>query len=177
MHQVFLVKYDVKVPNFTNNSTPEEFAYTWQSKLVGIIAIKTENREFTTFTRTKIHLFCPPKFCISVVFNFSWVLQPSLEKSNTMVMQNLKGVNKMHHGLCANGGCTSTWRFADVTVLGKMLVNNLPKHSSSQVDTGHVTFIVYEGFEFHHFFLLPSGPTRFFNCGLLLLPLLHFINH
>ena len=41
----------------------------------------------------------------------------------------------------------------------------------------HLTFIVYEGFEFHHFFLLPSGPTRLFNCGLLLLPLLHFINH
>ena len=29
----FLVQYDVKVPNFTKNSTPEEFAYTWKSKL------------------------------------------------------------------------------------------------------------------------------------------------
>ena len=38
----FLVKYDVKVPNFTKNSTPEEFAYTWQSKLVGIITMKIE---------------------------------------------------------------------------------------------------------------------------------------
>ena len=43
---LFLVQYDVKVPNFTKNSTPQEFAYTWQSKLVGIIAIKTENYHF-----------------------------------------------------------------------------------------------------------------------------------
>ena len=93
---------------FANFRTPPPDNYCTVPKLVGIIPIKTENREFTTFTRTIIHLFCPPKFCISVVFNFSWVLQPSLEKSNTMVMQNLKGVNKMHHGLCANGGCTST---------------------------------------------------------------------
>ena len=38
----FLVHYDVKVPNFTKNSTPEEFAYIWKSKLVGIIARKIE---------------------------------------------------------------------------------------------------------------------------------------
>ena len=45
----FLVQYDVKVPNFTKNSAPEEFAYTWQSKLVGIIAIKIE--------KSRIHHF------------------------------------------------------------------------------------------------------------------------
>ena len=28
---------------------------------------------FATFTSPKMHLVCPPQFCISIVFNFSWV--------------------------------------------------------------------------------------------------------
>ena len=34
-----------------------------------------------------MHLICPPKFCITFVFHFSWVLQPSQEKLKTMRMQ------------------------------------------------------------------------------------------
>ena len=30
----------------------------------------------------------PPKFCITFVFHFSWVLQPSHEKLKTMLIQN-----------------------------------------------------------------------------------------
>ena len=37
----FLHDYDVKMPNFAN-STPGGFTYIWQSKWVGIVAIKTE---------------------------------------------------------------------------------------------------------------------------------------
>ena len=39
---------------------------------------------FTIFTETLMHLFTP-KFCITIVFNFSWVLQSSHGKSKTMV--------------------------------------------------------------------------------------------
>ena len=35
---------------------------------------------FTTCTTPIMHLICPPKFCITFVFHFSWVLQPSSEK-------------------------------------------------------------------------------------------------
>ena len=52
----------------------------------------------------------PPKFCITFVFHFSCVLQPSQEKLNTMLMQNVYwglggggGANKVHYGKCGNG--------------------------------------------------------------------------
>ena len=35
--------------------------------------------------------YLPPKICITFVFHFSWVLQPSEEKLKTMLMQNLGG--------------------------------------------------------------------------------------
>ena len=50
-----------------------------------------------------MHLVYPPEFCITIVSNFSWVLQSFQEKSKTMVKQNLGGVNKVHYGLCENG--------------------------------------------------------------------------
>ena len=37
-----------------------------------------------------MHLVYRPKFCITMVFNFSWVLQSSHEKSETMVTQNFR---------------------------------------------------------------------------------------
>ena len=33
----------------------------------------------------------PPKFCITFLFHFPWVLQPSHEKLKTMLMQNFGG--------------------------------------------------------------------------------------
>ena len=57
-----------------------------------------------------MHLVYPPKFCITVVSNFSWVLQSSQEKSKTMVMQHL-GVNKVHYGLCENGEVTNLIKY------------------------------------------------------------------
>ena len=51
------------------------------------------------------HFICPPKFCITFAFHFSWVLQPPQEKLKTMLVQNLKGggANKAHYGKCASG--------------------------------------------------------------------------
>ena len=37
---------------------------------------------------------CPPKFCISIVFVFSWDRCNSREKLETMLMQNLGGQTK-----------------------------------------------------------------------------------
>ena len=46
-------------------------------------------------------------FCITIVFNFSWVLQSSQEKFKTMVMQNFGELTRciiiVHYGLCENG--------------------------------------------------------------------------
>ena len=35
--------------------------------------------------------YLPPKFCITFVFHFSWVLQPSQEKLKTLLIQNFGG--------------------------------------------------------------------------------------
>ena len=51
---------------------------------------------------------CPPppppkkkkKNCITIVSNFSWILQSSQEKLKTMVVQKFWGVNNVHYGLC-----------------------------------------------------------------------------
>ena len=45
------------------------------------------------------HLVYPPEFCITIVPNYSWVLQSSQEKSKTMVMQSFGGLNTVHYGL------------------------------------------------------------------------------
>ena len=41
-----------------------------------------------------IHFICSPKFCTSIVFNFSWDVQSSQEKLKTMLMHNLGGQSK-----------------------------------------------------------------------------------
>ena len=38
-----------------------------------------------------MHLICSPRLCITFVFHFSLVLQPSQEKLKTMLMQNFGG--------------------------------------------------------------------------------------
>ena len=48
-------------------------------------------KQFATGTSPIIHLVCPPKFCITFDFHFSWVLKPSQEKLKTMLMQNFGG--------------------------------------------------------------------------------------
>ena len=49
------------------------------------------DNNYATSTFPIMHLICPPKFCITFVFHFSWVLQPSQEKLKTMLMQNFGG--------------------------------------------------------------------------------------
>ena len=47
-----------------------------------------------TLENTIILFACPPKFCISIVFVFSWDYCKSKEKLETMLMQNLVGQTK-----------------------------------------------------------------------------------
>ena len=56
-----------------------------------------------------MHLVYPPKFCITIVSNFSRVTQSSQEKLKTTVMHFFlggegreAGVNKVHYGLRGN---------------------------------------------------------------------------
>ena len=52
----------------------------------------------------------PPKFCMTIVSSFSWVLQLSHEKSKTVVMQNLGGGRRfwgVHYGLGESGEYTN----------------------------------------------------------------------
>ena len=55
-----------------------------------------------------MHLICPPKFCRSSSFNFSWDGCNTQEKRKTKVMQFFFGGgvgNKVHYGRCARGEC------------------------------------------------------------------------
>ena len=56
-----------------------------------------------TSTFPIMHLICSPKFCISVVFNFSWDGCNTQEKWKTNVMQKFGGSNKVHYGKCVSG--------------------------------------------------------------------------
>ena len=60
-----------------------------------------------------MHLVYPPKFCITVAFDFSWNDWNTQEKLETMFMQFFffggkgggggRGFNKVQYGLCENG--------------------------------------------------------------------------
>ena len=45
-------------------------------------------------------MFVAPKFCISIVFSFSWELKWPQEKLRTVLMQNFGVTNKEHYGIC-----------------------------------------------------------------------------
>ena len=51
----------------------------------------------------KYCLFVPPKFCISIVFVFSWDHCKSQEKLETMLMLNFGGTNKKYYGIFRSG--------------------------------------------------------------------------
>ena len=55
-----------------------------------------------------MHLVCSPKFCITVVLNFSWDRCNTQEKLKTKIMQSFlgergRGANKMYYGRRGNG--------------------------------------------------------------------------
>ena len=59
------------------------------------------------FTIRHLHIshnapYLPPKFCITFVFHFSGVLQPSQEKLKNNAYAKFLGANKVHYGKCGN---------------------------------------------------------------------------
>ena len=50
-----------------------------------------------------MHLVKPPEFYITIVSNFSWVLQSSLREIQDNGYVKFWGVNKVRYGLCENG--------------------------------------------------------------------------
>ena len=50
-----------------------------------------------------MHLVYPQKFCITIVSNFSWVLQVVPREIEDIGYAKFWGVNKVHYGLCENG--------------------------------------------------------------------------
>ena len=55
-------------------------------RLVHHIVNLEQKIEYATCTPPTMHLICPPKFCISIVFNFSWDGCNTQEKYKTKVM-------------------------------------------------------------------------------------------
>ena len=51
-----------------------------------------------SFKKTIILFVVPPKFCINIVFCFSWDLQSPQEKLKTILMRNLVG-QKGYYGI------------------------------------------------------------------------------
>ena len=66
---------------------------TRKSSLFGI------NLLFAICTSHKIHLVCPPNFCIALVFDSPWVFQWSQKKLKRMLVQNFGGQTR-----CIMGG-------------------------------------------------------------------------
>ena len=76
-----------------------------------IVIYVTEKETFNTTITIKLQLdkpilkillyslFVLPKFCISIVFVFSWDLQWFQEKLETVIMQSFGGVNKENYGI------------------------------------------------------------------------------
>ena len=50
-----------------------------------------------------MHLICPPKFCITFVFHFFWVLQLPKRNRKHCLCEFLGGANKVHCGECGSG--------------------------------------------------------------------------
>ena len=46
---------------------------------------------YAAWTPPIMYLICPPKFCITFVFHFSWVVKLFQEKLQTMLKQNFGG--------------------------------------------------------------------------------------
>ena len=58
-----------------------------------------------TCTFPTMRLICHPKFCISVVFNFSWEDCNTREKWKNKGHTKFWGANEVHYGKCGSGEC------------------------------------------------------------------------
>ena len=99
-----------KNPQIIQRDCSWEFEFSSISSNLGIWFKKKDNfnynDQYAICTSPMMHLIShflkPAKFCITFVFHFSWVLQPSQEKLKTM-FKKILGANKVHYGRCASG--------------------------------------------------------------------------
>ena len=91
---------------------------------------------FNTCTNPIIHLLCPPKLCIGIVFVFSWDIFMSQEKLQTMVMQMFWGVIEVYYGIVQVVNC-SVHKHGRRDVRCKALLSGSPSFRSQnfQVET------------------------------------------
>ena len=62
---------------------------------------------YVTCTSPIMHLICHPKFCITFVLHFSWVLPAVLREIENNAYEKFWDANKMHYGRCASGVSTN----------------------------------------------------------------------
>ena len=60
-----------------------------------------------------------PKFCISIVFNFSWELTRPQERLKTMLLQNFGVTNKEHYGVL--------WFFLEWSIARPSFLPSVPR--------------------------------------------------
>ena len=84
---------------------------------------------YATCTSPIMYLICPPKFCITFVLHFSWVLQASREKLKIILMQIFFG----------GGGGKGQTRciMGDVQVAYAYSLHPGPKSAGKRKSAGH----------------------------------------
>ena len=97
--QVNAVVFFVKSEGVRGN----ESKYPRWLHLVGFNISQNLISPYATYTFPIMHLICRPKFCISIVFNFSWdSCDTSFEMKNNGYAK-FGGANKVHYGKCGSG--------------------------------------------------------------------------
>ena len=62
---------------------------------------------YVTCTSSMMHLICPPKFCITFVLHFFWVLPAVPREIENNAYEKFWDANKMHYWRCASGVSTN----------------------------------------------------------------------
>ena len=81
------------------NPDPKQYSNNWKNDML-LFSAANQERPYEQLPHNCFVV--PPKFCTSIVFNFSWDLKSPKEKFKTMLMQILEG-NKKYYGIFEKG--------------------------------------------------------------------------
>ena len=97
-------------------------------------------KTFAIFTSPIIHLVCPSRFCISIVFYFYCDHCNSQGEIKNKGYAKSRGANKLYYGRCANGEvpCSASFSGAVIAqdVMGWTQNASYPPHLERLVKTG-----------------------------------------
>ena len=99
------LKHNLFVNQLYENSFRDMIHYNWNSRYVWLFGNWYLEIDICHFHIPIIHLVCPPKFCRSIAFSFSWNdcnIQEEGEMGNKGYVE-FWGANKVLHGGCGNG--------------------------------------------------------------------------